>query len=418
VEESLYVGGVPHASQEIGPDLLGAILVSVEGVPLTDLMARQERLAALENEYQVLDELARHTLWYSSYLTDLLPEWRNTGEIRVELQLPGGQIEEFAFASPVNMLGLRTPDSQVRLPTIDRSGFRYDLDAERKIAYLRVAHLSHYREAKEMETGGPAPQLSSATETFRSMVVEMEEAGSETLIVDLRGNQGGHSVMGDILVYFLYGKEVLHDVMTYPAAIGGGMIRKYSDLFWQRTSSWTSLDQVNESRALPLRANDYDFSADYYDDVERLLKHKAEAIAHDEKVWLGQSPTFWEEYQSEAYSGRYRPENVLVLVDVGTFSSGFTMARYLYLAGATLVGTPSSQAANSFGNGQLWRLDHTGIEGTVSTTYSVMFPDDSALARVLPVHYPLTYEKLAAYGFDPDAEYLYALELLPELEGQ
>ena len=31
------------------------------------------------------------------------------------------------------------------------------------------------------------------------------------------------------------------------------------------------------------------------------------------------------------------------------------------------------------------------------------------------MHYPLTYEKLASYDFDPNAEYLYALELLPEL---
>jgi hypothetical protein len=32
----------------------------------------------------------------------------------------------------------------------------------------------------------------------------------------------------------------------------------------------------------------------------------------------------------------------------------------------------------------------------------------------LPVHYPLTYEKLASYEFDPNVEYLYALELLSE----
>ena len=39
------------------------------------------------------------------------------------------------------------------------------------------------------------------------------------------------------------------------------------------------------------------------------------------------------------------------------------------------------------------------------------------LARVPPVHYPLTYEKLAAYNFNANAAYLYALELLPELAG-
>jgi len=39
-----------------------------------------------------------------------------------------------------------------------------------------------------------------------------------------------------------------------------------------------------------------------------------------------------------------------------------------------------------------------------------MFIRDS----VLPVHYPLTYETLSSYDFDPNAEHLYALELLSE----
>jgi hypothetical protein len=39
------------------------------------------------------------------------------------------------------------------------------------------------------------------------------------------------------------------------------------------------------------------------------------------------------------------------------------------------------------------------------------------LARVPPAHYPLTCEKLAAYNFNANAAYLYALELLPELAG-
>jgi len=332
----------------------------------------------------------------------------------VELQLSNGEIREVVFDLPKGIDAMFTPESRVALPATDDSGFLYEfLDAEGKTAYLRIDHMSHYREATEMETSRPAPGLHSATETFRSMVVEMEQAGTDTLIIDLRDNRGGNSIMGDILTYFLYGKGTLWSVMIHADSTGGGMVRKYSDLFWEQTQSWTSLEQVNEGRVLPLRVDDYDF-AGLSGDVEWSTARKLEAIAYSEKNWLARSPTFWEEYQSAAYSGYYCPVNVVVLTDSETFSSGFTMARYLYLAGATFVGTPSGQAANSFGNGQLWHLDHTGIEGTVSTTYSVMFPDDSDLARVLPVHYPLTYEKLAAYDFDPNAEYLYALELLSE----
>jgi hypothetical protein len=126
-------------------------------------------------------------------------------------------------------------------------------------------------------------------------------------------------------------------------------------------------------------------------------------------------PTFYAEYEAGTYAGYYAPDKVVVLVTPGTFSAGSTMLRYLYLAGATLVGTPSGQAANCFGNAKSWRLNHTGIEGGVSSTYYVDFPNDPEMGRVLPMHYPLTYEQLASYGFDPNAEFLYALELLPQL---
>jgi hypothetical protein len=87
------------------------------------------------------------------------------------------------------------------------------------------------------------------------------------------------------------------------------------------------------------------------------------------------------------------------------------------MAGATLVGTPSGQASNCFGEMIDWGLEHTRIGGGISVSYFNQFPNDPELGRVLPVHYPLTYEKLASYDFDPNAEYLYALELLSEHRG-
>ena len=65
--------------------------------------------------------------------------------------------------------------------------------------------------------------------------------------------------------------------------------------------------------------------------------------------------------------------------------------------------------------GLMWHLDNTGLEGQVTRSYFVIFPEESGLGQVLPVQYPLTYEKLALYDFDPNATFLYALEPLPEL---
>jgi hypothetical protein len=88
------------------------------------------------------------------------------------------------------------------------------------------------------------------------------------------------------------------------------------------------------------------------------------------------------------------------------------MTLYLYRAGATLVGTPSGQAPNSFGNLLEWRLDNSGLEGEVSSSFDIAFGDDAELGQVLAVHHPLTYEKLASYDFDPNATFLLALEVL------
>jgi hypothetical protein len=160
---------------------------------------------------------------------------------------------------------------------------------------------------------------------------------------------------------------------------------------------------------------DYSFDDDFTDDEEKIrnLFQESEIPAFLDR-WINRSPTFYTEFQSGAYGGYYRPERVVVLVTPRTFSSGFTMARHLYLAGATLVGTPSAQASNCFGECIQWSLEHTRIGGVISVSYFNQFPNDPEAGRVLPVHYPLTYEKLASYDFDPNAEYLYALELVEE----
>jgi hypothetical protein len=87
------------------------------------------------------------------------------------------------------------------------------------------------------------------------------------------------------------------------------------------------------------------------------------------------------------------------------------MALYLYRTGARLVGTPSAQAPNSWGELLEWQLNYSGIKGEVSSAFGIAFGDDPERGRVLPVHYPLTYEKLISFKFDINSEFLYAMEL-------
>jgi len=201
-------------------------------------------------------------------------------------------------------------------------------------------------------------------------------------------------------------------LMTASFAEGGSYGRRYSGRYLESTANTS--EQINQGRALPLRAGDHDFSMDFADAGGRFqaLLPQVPALLEDH---AREMPTFYAEYVTGTYAGLYAPEKLVVLANPGTFSSGFPMMHYLYLAGATLVGTPSGQAANCFGNTLPWHLSQTGIGGQVSSMYYVDSPNDPEMGRVLPMDYPLTYDRLASYDFDPNAEYLYALEPLPQL---
>ena len=418
VEQTLYVAGVLAQEHEY---LTGSILTAVEGVPMAELVERQRRLVPLENDYHVLEELSSHTLWYGPYLRDALPEWQDARQISATFQLPSGESEEVTFTLPVRAARTYWPATAVNLLPAPAHGFAYMMlvspETGEEIAYLRVDHMGSFREASEA-MGEVGARLPSATETFRALVIDMAAAGTESLIIDLRANGGGSSLMGDILIYMLYGKEALTSIQVATLQAGGQVNRYSAQCFTPPNNVGTTLEKLNRGRPVAVELGGYDFSSFFYGEPEEFESYLAGMEEPPFLGWFKATPTFWSEYQSEDYSGYYLPENVLVLVSPWTFSSGFTMARDLHRAGATLVGTPSAQASNSFGNGLLWHLDNTGLEGQVTRSYFVIVPEDSGLGQVLPVDYPLTYETLASYDFDPNATFLYAVELLPELGGE
>ena len=411
VESSLVVTSVPRAAQQ---DLLGARLVSVQDVPLAELLQRQKQLVGIDNQYHGLQRLARESLRYKAYLQDLVPEWKNTAHVRVELRSRNGATLARRLAQPGLFASWSTRSSRVALPVPDASGFLYAFlkapGLEREIAYLRFTHMTGYREHVEGRDAGARglSRVPSATATFRSLVGDMKARGTEVLIVDVRGNGGGNSLIVDILIYFLYGKDSLREISGFGTGESG--VFRYSRLYFAARPR-QSLDSINARRVVPLVEGDYEFGASFQDGrpVARLLRPLTEPPGFRE---LRASPTFGPEFASGVYSGYWRPKRVMVLCDAGTASAGFSVVVALHRLGGMLVGTPSAQAPNSFGSATGWRLNHTGIEGYVPVIAAVHFPEEPAKARVLPVDYPLTYERLASYDFDPNAEYLYALELL------
>jgi hypothetical protein len=247
--------------------------------------------------------------------------------------------------------------------------------------------------------------LPSATELFRSLVQEMKDAGTRTLLVDVRRNDGGNSAMSAILLYFLYGREVLLRAQFHRTEV-----RRYSEDYFA-THAVEPFERANRERAVPLRRTDYDFSADWYGRLQE-DPGAAPQLAAEYEQEVDQMPTFAAEYRSGEYEGYYLPEHVMVLSSPRTFSSGYTLMYYLYRAGATIVGTPSAQAGNCFGETLTFELERSGFTGTVSQKRVEYFHNDPEAGRVLRPHHPLTYEALKGYDFDLNAEILLALDIV------
>ncbi len=429
VEDFLYVAGVLDPAHR---QFIGSRLVSVESVPLDELLRRQARIKGCDNEYQVMRNLGYDgSLWHKERLRHLLPEWGG-GSIHVVLMSPNGHESELAL--PPNDAGqdqIITAATSVTLPSTEKSNYVYRFMNEgKKTVLLVLENMYTYRESFEMElvlqgsrrTGlarqlyekynGQSPPLAyedviagipSATELCRELVQVMRENGTDNLIIDLRRNQGGNAFISSIFFYFLHGKETLISFSDRRSIF----IRKYSPFFWKQYPDW-KIEDINKHQRIQLTEHDYDFSG-YPEHGSNLSRAESIRIIEEE---ASMAKTFWEEYQSGEYSGYYCPRNVLILCSPVTNSSGYAFMYDHWAAGGKVVGIPSSQAGNSFGAWVGFQLDYSRLKGGVSHLYATHFRDNPEMGRVFRPDYEMTYDDLKTFDFDPNAEVLYALRLV------
>jgi hypothetical protein len=439
VEKDLYVSAVFEESHR---QYLGARLRAVEGVGIDELVLRTRAYYGADNIYGTLVQLANYELFLAkkAVLEDLLPEWRDKSAIRVSLLMPGGETRLVALvAGPRSDLKILRPEPGIELPSLD--GLEYGwgfLDERQKTAYLRVLRMEKNRETYEKRSNWSEVSeevqdfyhslndneaelpfdealagLPSLTETYTDLFVQMNNSGSESLIIDLRTNIGGWALSADILIYFLYGKEALIDVHRRTNVV----TRKLSPEYFADDPE-QSLEEMNELaakrgiRTFNLSDSDYDFSEPDMLRNELLDRAYVRKLVGDD---LALSPTFFSEYRVGTHSKFYTPQNVIVLTDSATFSAGFMFAQYLKLLGATVVGSVPSQNIGQMGETIQFKLDNSGLGGAISRSYLVhdtAIPGAEVAARVLKPDYELTYEKLRELGFSRPAAIRYALEII------
>jgi hypothetical protein len=248
--------------------------------------------------------------------------------------------------------------------------------------------------------------LPSATGCFRELVKDMKRAGAKNLIIDLRRCPGGVSNIAEMLMYFIYGKNRTVDVLSESF-----QVRKYSDVYF-RYAQGERFEPANDRRRTAVTINDYDFLEEENYHSRADIEQKRARVRKDLDDMAVHMPTFHREYAKGEYEAFYTPENVVVLSEARTFSSAFWMLQCFHKAGAMLVGVPSAQAPNTFSDQNPYRLKRTGLTLYMTYKYSVSFPKLPRDTRVLMPDYVLTYDELKAYGFDPNAAVLLALDVL------
>jgi hypothetical protein len=433
IERCLFVDGLPSDRDKA---LLGAKLLSVEGVPFTEMLKRMPNLLGIENDTHCLMMLNVY-LGLTPLLKELLPEWQDSSNLHVQLELTDGRTQERSFVlRDKNAPPFVRAGSKLEVPSMEKTQFAYRfLTPDRKTALLKIDGLNAYREMWESEgrsrditkklalvyqqilkreaptdSAAALAGIPSAVETFQRLFTEIKEAGTEALIIDLSQNPGGNSLMADILTYFLYGIEKLAQIVTEERSV-----TKYSPYFFEALPG-QSIDDINRQnvqvQSYLLTENDYDFSEGRF--KELFLAGKID-VTTGMALKYADTPTFLAELKSGAYAGYYTPKKVIVTTSHETYSSGFTMLRYLYKSGATVVGSTSAQSGNGFGNGSMFTLKNTGLKMIISKNAYVVFPEAPNKRKQIIPHHKLTYEKIKSYGFDPQSVVLYALELLPSI---
>lgn len=430
MDDILYVCAV---CQKEYLNLIGLKLVSVEGIHIEELIKRMKNLSGIDNYSNLLGKLGRFgILFFRDDLMKLIPEWKDVNQIKITLLSPNDNKNECVF-STLNKVQypLLQLESKITVPNSEISIAYHFIDENKKIALLKIDDMVTYREAhelfleiglrdfveaakKEYEkiNGKSAPEemkevipgLPSATELFTSLFIEMKEAETEYLMVDLRNCRGGQDYIIQFLLYFLVGFEKAVGLTQQRSDV-----LKLSEFLNNTVKKGINLEKISYYKQVPLTINDYHFG----NDKSFIFQSKKEEPQLDSFAnAFKKMPSFYKEFQTRKFESYYLPGKIIVLCSDVTHSSGFDLMINLNRIGAVNVGVPSGQSGNHFGNMRMFELSNSKIKGKVATRFFIAFPDKPMKHLTHYPDYQLTYEKLVSLNFDENAAVLYALELI------
>lgn len=440
----LVVSRVYNRSYE---QYLGSCIIKINNIEVETLLHKVAALYPMENYFDRFRNLKVY-LWYGDYLKRLLPGWNYGDSVQLDLLNKNNKQQTVTVSTneKVNLKLAVSGTSSLELPNTKKCDFVFDwIGKENDIAYLRINKQDEFREyAEQLIDGlkniqnqdilkayrqqymlyaqkwheryhgntGPdslellVKQLPSFTEFMVDVTKELKKNSSKELIIDLRNNSGGISLISDILIYFLFGKQKLAELHN-----DSYDITYLSPLAVEKIPSFNT-DQINKKRGAQqnylLHPDDYDlFSMSSWEN--RQLNESNHLLpASNYKT----ATTFFNEYESGKHEAFYTPEQIFVIADDNTFSAGFETLVRLIKCNAVFIGVPPAQSGNCFGmaiepvNG----LKNSKVRINISTKKIFMFPDNKELGYQLNPDISLDYNTFKRYNYDRNTPIILSIE--------
>lgn len=420
LEDGLFVRAVDRRYEH----LIGSRLLEVEGVAVDELFRRVAAKASSENQAGTL----LNASWQLRNKESLAHCLDKAVADSLHMLLLDAYGVQHAVALPfitqdaLRALHYESADSRLALPTknmayafLDETGetmyFRASaMYARENLEYEYEKGMSSFADdlsycyflnqtEQPDDTEDAIAQLPSFSGTFYEMLLEMKNRSSRNLIIDLRGNSGGWTPIALPTLYQMWGEDYLNRNMNTSRRI------LISPLYIEKLN--TTLADFNAANAASYKYGDFVTVSSF--DAAMSRRSVEEIIMSD-----GMMSCVKDKLLEQKGRPVYTPAHIFVVTDAQTFSAAFHYAFYLWKMGATVVGTSSSQAPNTFMEQTPLRLPRTNLFASISNSIQMFLPADHPKAEALVPDFPLTADLYRRYGGDTNADILYIMDELVE----
>lgn len=350
---------------------LGKQIEQINGCPVAEVVDSFKDCICSDNEVYFNDKVNGFMQLYSS--------WKNSMYVSpdsvLSFTLSGGVEEVMLKPVVLNNVNIVWKRDYQQTPVIRKNvkiPFDYQLLKDKGVCYLQINTCMDRSSVQYQSLISGIPILSKKQKTllmiprFDSFLQAMFDSiyvnGIETLIVDLRGNRGGNSLLGDVLLSYLKPEK---DIRR------GKTLIRFSDL-WEQT--------------YPVLAKEYYSrlsSADEKIDKKQLYDTALPAFKEivNPKIVSDSIDVLFVKNRdvSKLFKGK-----VLFLQDEKTFSSAgllLTLARDNGIG--TIIGSKSAYAPCCYGDVLAWELPNTKIRGFVSHKLFVRANEEACDERCL-----------------------------------